>query len=290
VWCSVSAYGHAGAYADAPGFDPVFQALSGLADAQGGDGEPVLAPVPLNDIGTGALGALGALAAMYARDRAPGTGQRLRLSLANTATFLQAPEFTAYAGRPEPACGGPDYPGPASGHRFFACADGWVAVAAGSAALVEGLRAALGVPAAGDDQEAAGLAEALGALPAADAVALLRGRGIPAARVVTGEGHATDPHLLGNAFQHMVEDPRFGRISIVQGYGDWRDGDPGGRVPRAVLVGHDTRPVLADAGYTPAEIDALLAGGVVADIDLSDVEEGARVAPARHAPGAPPAA
>jgi hypothetical protein len=33
---SVSAYGHEGRFADLPGFDPVMQALSGLASAQGG--------------------------------------------------------------------------------------------------------------------------------------------------------------------------------------------------------------------------------------------------------------
>src|SRR5690606_24916848 len=46
VQCTVSAYGRAGAYATAPGFDPVFQSLSGMAAAQGGDSQPLAAPMP----------------------------------------------------------------------------------------------------------------------------------------------------------------------------------------------------------------------------------------------------
>jgi crotonobetainyl-CoA:carnitine CoA-transferase CaiB-like acyl-CoA transferase len=285
VRCSISAYGHAGAYADAPGFDPVFQALSGLADAQGGDGEPVLAPVPLNDIGTGVLGALTALTALYVRDRDRGTGQRLHLSLANTATYLQGPEFTEFAGRPAPVRGGTDFLGPAPGHRFYPCADGWVAVAADTGALRGALREVLGLPAAGDGPElAAAVTAALAGLSVAAAATRLRAAGIPAARVLTGEAHATDPHLLANDFQHVVVDPRFGRVGIVRGYGEW-DGDAGVGTPRAVLVGHDTRAVLADLGHSPDEIDGLVEAGVVADIDLADVPESAlaTVAPARQA-------
>src|SRR5690606_2858866 len=46
VHCSVTAYGQDGSSADAPGFDPVFQSLSGMAAAQGGDGEPVISAMP----------------------------------------------------------------------------------------------------------------------------------------------------------------------------------------------------------------------------------------------------
>jgi crotonobetainyl-CoA:carnitine CoA-transferase CaiB-like acyl-CoA transferase len=284
VRCSVSAYGAASAYADAPGFDPVFQALSGLADAQGGDGEPVLAPVPINDIGTGALGVLSALAALYARDRSGG-GHHLYLSLANTATFLQGPEFTAVAGRQDPVRGATDFPGPAPEHRFYPCSDGWVALAADGPARLGALLELLGLPPSGDGAAlAAGIAAALEGRTVAEAVASLRSRGIPAARVVMGEAHATDEHLLANDFQHDVVDPRFGRIGIVRAYADW-DGADGPGTPRAVLVGHDTRAVLADAGYGADEVESLLAAGVAADIDLSDVpEEGLpAVAPPRSA-------
>jgi len=36
VHCSVSAFGRAEAFADVPGFDPIFQSLNGIAVAQGG--------------------------------------------------------------------------------------------------------------------------------------------------------------------------------------------------------------------------------------------------------------
>ncbi|WP_007516123.1 CoA transferase [Pseudofrankia saprophytica] len=285
VRCSVSAYGHASAYASAPGFDPVFQGLSGLADAQGGDGDPVLTPIPLNDTGTGVLGALGVLAALYARDR-DGAGQRLSLSLANTATYLQAPELTEFASRPEPARGATNFPGPTGGHRYYRCADGWIAVAAVTAARTRDLLAALGALGGDGVLEADELVDAVAAAFAArtvrTAAAELAARGVPAVRAVMGDDHVTDEHLGANGFTHLIDDPRFGRFHVVRGYGTWsRDA---GRPPsRSVLVGHDTREILAELGCPPAEVEALFAARTVADIDLRDVPEGSP-----YGPPAPP--
>ncbi|ADP82756.1 CaiB/BaiF CoA-transferase family protein [Pseudofrankia inefficax] len=290
VRCSVSAYGHAGEYADAPGFDPVFQALSGLADAQGGDDDPVLTPIPLNDTGTGVLGALSALAALYARGR-DGAGDRLYLSLANTATFLQSPEFTDYAGRPPAPRGRADFPGPTAGHRYYQCADGWLAVAAITAAQVAGLVDAAGLPAGlpggaegGDDELAAALAAALAHRSVRDTAGALAARGIPAVPVTLEDEHVEAPHLVANRFTHVVADPRYGRFHIARGYGTWVQ-DAGRPPARTVLVGHDTRLVLAEAGFPPAEIESLLAAKVVAGIVLRDVPAGEP-----WGPPAPPAA
>jgi hypothetical protein len=52
-----------------------------------------------------------------------------------------------------------------------------------------------------------------------------------------------------------------------------------------VLVGHDTRLVLAEAGFPPAEIESLLAAKVVADVVLRDIP-----ADEPWGPPAPPAA
>ncbi|MBL7550276.1 CoA transferase [Frankia sp. AgB1.9] len=291
VRCSVSAYGHAGEYADAPGFDPVFQALSGLADAQGGDDDPVLTPIPLNDTGTGVLGALSALAALHARGR-DGTGDRLYLSLANTATFLQSPEFTDYAGRPPAPRGRADFPGPTAGHRYYQCADGWLAVAAVTTSQVAELLDVAGLPGdvqqlgglRGDDERAAALAATLANRPVRDTAGALTARGIPAVPVTLGDEHIEAPHLVANRFTHVVPDPRYGRFHIARGYGTWVH-DAGRPPARTVLVGHDTRLVLAEAGFPPAEIESLLAARVVADVVLRDIP-----ADEPWGPPAPPAA
>lgn len=256
VRCSVSAYGHASGYADAPGFDPVFQALSGLADAQGGDGDPVLTPIPINDSATATLGLLGALAALYARGRT-GAGQRLHLSLANSATFLQGPDFVDFPGRPAHLRGATNFLGPSAGHRYYQCADGWLGVAARTEARLADLADLLGVD-RGTPELANAIAAAFATRPLADALAALASRGIPAAPAVMDDDHINEPHLAANGYTHLVTDPEFGRFSVVHSYGVWPDGT--GRPPaRSVQIGHDTREILTEAGYTAAEIDALLA-------------------------------
>ena len=111
VRCSVSAFGRSGPFADLPGFDPVMQSRSGLAVAQGGDDEPVVITAPTIDIGTSCLAALGVLAGLVER-AADGRRRHASVSLAATASFLQAAELTTYAGRPEPLTGGRDFRGP----------------------------------------------------------------------------------------------------------------------------------------------------------------------------------
>ncbi len=252
VQCTVSAYGRAGAYATAPGFDPVFQSLSGMAAAQGGDSQPLAAPMPAHDTCTGALGALGVLAALYERGTT-GVGQQVWASLASTSIFLQGSELTGYAGRPEPQRGGVDYPGPAEGHRFYACTDGWMAVAAVGTDRTTTLLRVLGI---GDLTD---IESALATHTVEEALVLLSEHGVPACRVLEQQGALEDPFLQENRFSHVVTDPQFGRLRMARTFVEWGNDDkdfPG----RSFTVGEDTREVLVDLGYPEGRIDEILGG------------------------------
>ncbi|SEP27145.1 CoA transferase [Trujillonella endophytica] len=222
VHCNVSAFGHAEAFADLPGFDPIVQALSGMADAQGGDGGPVVCSAPLNDVTTGALGALGSLAALYSR-RIGGRGQRVWVSLAASATFVQSAEFTTWVGSPPPLRGGRLFRGPDEGHRYYACADGWVAVAApegaGTARMAEAL----------DVDSPAGAATVLRGHTVASATALLGGQGVPACRVVPHRLPLRDPFWVDNGVSHLVDLPPHGVARVVDAHSRW----PAAPAPRA---------------------------------------------------------
>jgi len=110
VRASVSAFGHDGSWAEVPGFDPILQVLSGLAVAQGGEGDPVTTTAPVHDVATGALTAFGVVATLVARIRR-GCGQWVVTSLTATSTFLQSAELTGFDGRPLPLVGGIDFAG-----------------------------------------------------------------------------------------------------------------------------------------------------------------------------------
>jgi crotonobetainyl-CoA:carnitine CoA-transferase CaiB-like acyl-CoA transferase len=99
VHCSISAFGRAAAFAELPGFDPVFQVRSGMAMAQGSLDHPIVGGAPFNDVATGALGALGSMAALYQR-LSSGRGQRLWVSPAASSSFVQSGELTTWPGSP----------------------------------------------------------------------------------------------------------------------------------------------------------------------------------------------
>ena len=81
IYCSVSAYGRSGAFADRVGFDPVVQAESGFMSLNGfPDREGVRAGPSIMDIGTAMMASNGILAAVIERQRS-GRGQRVETSL-----------------------------------------------------------------------------------------------------------------------------------------------------------------------------------------------------------------
>ena len=70
VYVRESCFGNVGPWADRSGWQPIADAVSGLAWGHGEAmrlAQPVLPPFPMSDYGTGALGAVGALLAIYKR-------------------------------------------------------------------------------------------------------------------------------------------------------------------------------------------------------------------------------
>ena len=129
VHVTITAFGDDGPAAEAPGFDPVIQACSGLMDACGDGDRPYYTSTPVHDVATGALALVGALAALHARARS-GRGGRVALSLAGSSRLVQLEEMVAYEGRPAPAQGARNSVTGAAGRGYHRAADGWLAIAA----------------------------------------------------------------------------------------------------------------------------------------------------------------
>ena len=88
IYCSISAYGRSGRYADRAGYDPVVQAESGLMSLNGfADGEPHKTAMAMIDITTGMFAAHAILAALYARVSS-GRGQFIDVPLFDNAASL----------------------------------------------------------------------------------------------------------------------------------------------------------------------------------------------------------
>ncbi|WP_322516817.1 CoA transferase [Rhodopseudomonas palustris] len=88
IYCSVSAYGRSGAFADRLGFDPIAQVESGFVSMNGyADREGVRALSPVMDISTAMMASNAILGALMARERT-GQGQMVEVSLFETAVLM----------------------------------------------------------------------------------------------------------------------------------------------------------------------------------------------------------
>jgi crotonobetainyl-CoA:carnitine CoA-transferase CaiB-like acyl-CoA transferase len=95
VYCSITGFGQDGPYAPLPGYDPIFQAMSGLMSVTGQpDGQPgagpVLAGYSLSDINAGFYATIAILAALHHRDTISGRGQHIDLALLDSQIAAQS--------------------------------------------------------------------------------------------------------------------------------------------------------------------------------------------------------
>jgi crotonobetainyl-CoA:carnitine CoA-transferase CaiB-like acyl-CoA transferase len=196
VHCSIGAYGAAGPLADRPGYDPLMQAASGIMSVTGeADGPPVRVGVSLVDFAAGQWAAAGILAALLERERS-GRGATIETSLYETALALLAGQIAGFAASgATPGRHGSAFPLIAP-YEVFPTSDGALMVAAGSDALWQRLRVALGLPdedrfrtnpdrVRNRDALRRRVSEALGARTSEDWERELAAAGVPAAPVRT---------------------------------------------------------------------------------------------------------
>lgn len=197
VSASVSGFGTSPDAAALGGYDFLIQAMSGLMTITGDpDGEPTKVGVALVDVVCGLYTAIGIQAALAERAR-DGRGQRVHVSLFGSALSSLVNQASAYLGAGVvPGRLGNRHPSIAP-YETFAAEDRSLALAVGSDRLFRILGEVLGVPELADDPRfatntarvehrdalAAQLQAILQTRPAADWVADLRARGVPAGLV-----------------------------------------------------------------------------------------------------------
>jgi crotonobetainyl-CoA:carnitine CoA-transferase CaiB-like acyl-CoA transferase len=263
VTFSVNGFGEAGPLAPKPGFDPVLQAMSGMMSAQGGDSDPVLYTIPINDIAAATMSVLGICLGILHRERS-GAGQRIWTSLLGCSAMMQSGELVRFAGRAPAVRGGCDFRGPSALDRFYQVKDGWIRLQAPDPGTLQaaGLLDASVTCANSDGELAMAIAGALGARTAAEAVDCLMAAGVPAAAARTPGDLPQDPRLRELEMfttLHMHDGTpfyttqRYARFSRTQEQATFTP--PG--------VGEHSRQVLVEAGVSDGDIDALLAAGVL---------------------------
>jgi len=95
IYCSLSGYGQSGEMSERPVYDNVVQAVCGLMAMTGkGDSGPLKSGAPILDYASGTMAAF-ALAAAIARRERFGEGQRLDVSMVDTAFMMMSPVISS---------------------------------------------------------------------------------------------------------------------------------------------------------------------------------------------------
>lgn len=276
IYCSISAYGQTGPYADRAGVDGILQADSGLMSLIGTeDSEPCKVQSPVVDVMTGYVAVMGILAKLAQRQR-DGQGGHLDVNLLNAALALQQSSLTSYlSDRELPVRAGSAAPYSAP-NQAFRTADGWIMVAAYMPDRWRRLCETLGLPEMIDDPRfatsplrvanRAAMVEALTRVfmtrTTAQWLPVLGAADILCARVATYADVIDHPQVAANGMITAVPHPTLGTIRMP-GF-PVCSGEVNAKVARpAPGCGQDTVAVLESVGFGREEIAALSGCGAI---------------------------
>ncbi len=277
IFSSASGFGQTGPYSQRAAQDLIVQGMSGLMSITGEPGRPpVKVGVPVADLATALFGALAIVAALRARD-ATGEGQRLDLSLLESAMALAVWETSGYFANgevPEPL---------GSAHRTTApyqalrTADGYITIGATTPRNWTALCQSLGLEHLEHDPRFASLAarhersvELAGLLEAVTGTQgsehwyrLLETAGVPCGVLNRIDQAVADEQVRARGFIVDLPHPTLGAVRATGS--PMRFSKTPVRLERAgPRLGEHTAEVLAELGHGSAAVAELERAGVVA--------------------------
>jgi crotonobetainyl-CoA:carnitine CoA-transferase CaiB-like acyl-CoA transferase len=277
IYVSINGFGETGPYADKPAYDPIIQALTGLTSIQGGADEarPRLVRTILPDKLTGMTAAQAISAALFARSRT-GEGQHVRVSMMDAVlAFLWSSDMGSQTFVDNPVS---VQKAASFIDLIYETADGYMTAAVNSDKEWRALCRALEKPEWLEDPRFANptareanidtrlqlTQEVLKTRTTADWIERLEAENVPCAPVLHRKDVVHHPQVVASGILVETDHPEAGRLRQARNAARF-SGTPTeirrGGAPR----GAHNDEVLADAGYSAPEIDALRRQGVIGD-------------------------
>lgn len=276
IYASISGFGQDGPLADRPGFDQIAQGIGGLMSITGEPGRgPMRVGIPIADLCAGLFAAQGILMALYERQRS-GRGQWVQTSLLQAQVFMldfQAARWLMDGVVPQQA--GNNHPTsiPTGVFKTF---DGHINIAVSGNRIWEKFCATMGCEHWMQDvrystqQARSQNRDALGTEiegitaggTAADWIKRLNAAGVPAGEINDLSQVFTNPQVRHLGLAQSVVSQERGEIEVVgQPIIMSRTASHAATPPP--LAGQHTAEILAEIGYSEAEIAEIMAAGAV---------------------------
>jgi crotonobetainyl-CoA:carnitine CoA-transferase CaiB-like acyl-CoA transferase len=266
VYVSITGYGESGPYAKQRAYDPVIQAMSGLADIQRDrdTGRPRMVRTIIADYTTALSAAQAITAALFARERT-GEGQHVRLSMLDAMISYLWPEampsLTFVGAETDPSDGevGPDL--------VFATQDRYITAAALSDDEWAGMCRALNREELIDDprfktardrsinavERRTITSTELEKWRADEILPRLLANDVPSAPVVSRFELLQDAQVRENHILEEFESEEFGRVRMPRAAAQF-DRTPATVRALAPMLGADNAAILAELGYQASDI------------------------------------
>lgn len=275
VYVSMSGWGERGPFAHKPVYDPIIQALSGLATVQAGADEarPRLVRTVLPDKLTGVTAAQAVSAALFARERT-GVGQHVRLSMLDSiVAFLWSTDMggQTFVGKEVDVARAATFI-----DLIYETAKGYISVSVMANDQWHGLCHAVGhpewlederfkTPAGRDryaDERLEMMQEALLEKPAAEWLGILETAGVPCAPVLTRAEMVRHAQVEASGIVIETDHPHAGRLRQARNAARFEATVPEIRYG-APHLGEHTIEILSELGYDRERCQALVEEGIV---------------------------
>jgi formyl-CoA transferase len=281
VYCSVTGFGQTGPYRHRPGYDYVFQAMSGLMSITGGPDElpgggPAKVGLAICDVITGIYSSFAVMTALAHRE-VTGEGQHIDMSLLDTTiATISHINMNYLIGGIVPKRMGAGHPNIVP-YQMFDAKDGPLVLAVGNDGQFAKLCALLGVPELARDERfltnplrvkhraelVPVLAAAFEKKTVAEWIDTLVAVGVPCGPLYDIPQVFEDQHVKARGVEIRIPHPRADFVPALANPARLSMTPPAYERP-APRLGEHTREVLSsELGLSAAEIDALYSEGIL---------------------------